>query len=76
VGADKQRASAGGAEAYGTQLDWFPMPIAPICWPASHTLARRLFGALSDTLPNPYDQACELVAQLAAENHLNTLEMT
>ena len=57
-------------------FDWFPMAIAPIWWPASHTLARRLFDAIGDTLPNPFDQACELVAQLAAENHLDTLEMT
>ncbi|MCA3842527.1 MAG: histidine ammonia-lyase [Burkholderia sp.] len=50
-------------------FDWFPIAIAPICWSASHTLARRLFDALGDTLPNPYDHACELVAQLAAERH-------
>ncbi|VWC44354.1 histidine ammonia-lyase [Burkholderia lata] len=52
-------------------FDWFPMPIAPMCWPASHTLARRLFDALGDTLPNPYDHACELVVQLAAERNRN-----
>lgn len=57
-------------------FDWFPMPIATMCWAASRTLARRLFDALGDTLPNPYHQACELVAQLAAENYLNTSEIT
>ncbi|VWC29822.1 histidine ammonia-lyase [Burkholderia lata] len=57
-------------------FDWFPMPIAPMCWPASHTLARRLFDALGDTLPNPYDHACELVVQLAAERNRNAEEVT
>ncbi|MCA3825463.1 MAG: histidine ammonia-lyase [Burkholderia sp.] len=56
-------------------FDWFPIAIAPICRSASHTLARRLFDALGDTLPNPYDHACELVAQLAAERHGNTKEV-
>ncbi|CAM2187691.1 Histidine ammonia-lyase [Burkholderia cepacia] len=53
-------------------FDWFPMPITPICWPASHTLARRLFDALGDTLPNLYDHASELAVQLAAERNENT----
>lgn len=56
-------------------FDWFPMPIAPMCWPASHTLARRLFDALGDTLPNPYDHACELVVQLAADRNESTKEV-
>ncbi|RQU47828.1 histidine ammonia-lyase [Burkholderia cenocepacia] len=56
-------------------FDWFPMAIAPMRWPASRTLARRLFDALGDTLPNPYDHACELVAQLAAERNRNNKEV-
>lgn len=56
-------------------FDWFPMPIAPISWPAAATLARRLFDALGDTLPNPYDHACELVVQLAAERNESVKEV-
>lgn len=58
-------------------FDWFPIPIpiAPMCWPASDTLARRLFDALCDTLPNPYDRACELIEQLAAERNESAKEV-
>nr|WP_249183290.1 histidine ammonia-lyase [Burkholderia cenocepacia] len=56
-------------------FDWFPIPIAPMCWPASDTLARRLFDALGDTLPNPYDRACELIEHLAAERNESAKEV-
>ncbi|WP_042337965.1 hypothetical protein [Paraburkholderia ferrariae] len=56
-------------------FDWFPMPIGPIHWPASRTLARRLLDASGDTLPAPYDHACELVVQLVAERCNNPMEM-
>lgn len=56
-------------------FDWFPMAIAPICWPASHVLARRLFDVLGNTLPNPYDDACGLAMQAVAEAHENAKEV-
>lgn len=56
-------------------FDWFPMAIAPICWPASHVLARRLFDVLGDTIPNPYDDACNLAMQVVAEAHENAKEV-
>ncbi|RQS47480.1 histidine ammonia-lyase [Burkholderia sp. Bp8986] len=56
-------------------FDWFPMAIAPICWPASHVLARRLFDVLGDTIPNPYDDACDLAMQVVAEAHENATEV-
>ncbi|WP_175907933.1 histidine ammonia-lyase [Burkholderia seminalis] len=57
-------------------FDWFPMAIAPICWPASHVLARRLFDVLGDALPNPYDAACNLAMQVVAEALENAKEVT
>ncbi|MBR8043524.1 histidine ammonia-lyase [Burkholderia cenocepacia] len=56
-------------------FDWFPMAIAPICWPASHVLARRLFDVLGDTIPNTYDDACNLAMQVVAEAHENAKEV-
>jgi hypothetical protein len=56
-------------------FDWFPLPIASIHWPASRTLVRRLLDALGDSLPNPYDRACELVVQLVAERCDNPMEV-
>lgn len=48
-------------------FDWFPMAIAPICWPQSRQLAKRLWDALSKELPIPYDKAAELIPQVASE---------
>ncbi|WP_261509142.1 histidine ammonia-lyase [Burkholderia multivorans] len=56
-------------------FDWFPMAIAPICWPASRVLARRLFDVLGDTIPNPYDDACHLAMQVIAGTHENATEV-
>lgn len=56
-------------------FDWFPMAIAPICWPGSHVLARRLFDVLDDTIPNLYDDACHLAMQVVAEAHENAKEV-
>ena len=56
-------------------FDWFPMAIAPICWPASHVLARRLFDVLGDTIPNPYDDACNFAMQVVADVHDNAKEV-
>lgn len=48
-------------------FDWFPMAIAPICWPQSRHLAKRLWEALGNELPIPYDEAAELIPQVALE---------
>ncbi|WP_249181348.1 histidine ammonia-lyase [Burkholderia sp. AU19243] len=56
-------------------FDWFPMAIAPISWPASHVLARRLFDVLGDTIPNPYDDACNLAMQAVAEAYESAKEV-
>lgn len=48
-------------------FDWFPMAIAPICWPQSRHIARSLWKALGTELPIPYDEAAELIPRAALE---------
>ncbi|CAE6713268.1 hypothetical protein R75461_01160 [Paraburkholderia nemoris] len=58
-------------------FDWFPMVVTPRrakpadhirAWNDGEMIARKLWKALGDTLPIPYDKAMDLVVQIAAEN--------
>lgn len=58
-------------------FDWFPMVVSPRraapaehirAWNDGQTIARKLWAALGDTLPIPYDKAMDLVVEIAAEN--------
>ncbi|KVO84034.1 histidine ammonia-lyase [Burkholderia ubonensis] len=48
-------------------FDWFPMPLAHAAWGESRKLAHRLLAAVGKELPIPYDEALNLVIQLAEE---------
>ncbi|KVN72794.1 histidine ammonia-lyase [Burkholderia stagnalis] len=48
-------------------FDWFPMPLAHAAWGESRKLASRLLDEVGKTLPIPYDEALNLVIQLANE---------
>lgn len=48
-------------------FDWFPMALAPVCWPEASKLAQRLWHALGNELPIPYDEAVPLILQVAQE---------
>lgn len=48
-------------------FDWFPMPLAHGAWGKSRKLANRLLAEIGKTLPIPYDEGLNLVAQLAQE---------
>ncbi|KVU10678.1 histidine ammonia-lyase [Burkholderia ubonensis] len=48
-------------------FDWFPMPLAHGAWGESRKLAHRLLTAVGKELPIPYDEALNLVIQLAEE---------
>jgi hypothetical protein len=58
-------------------FDWFPMVVTPTraapadharAWNDGQAVARKLWQALGDTLPIPYDKAMDLVVEIAAEN--------
>lgn len=58
-------------------FDWFPLAISPRraaaaghirAWNDGQTISRKLWQALGDTLPIPYDRAMDLVVEIAAEN--------
>lgn len=57
-------------------FDWFPMAVTPMraapaehirAWNDGQAVARKLWQALGETLPIPYDKAMDLVLQIAAE---------
>ncbi|WP_233854058.1 histidine ammonia-lyase [Paraburkholderia sp. HD33-4] len=58
-------------------FDWFPMVVTPRraeptehirAWNDGQAIARKLWQAVGDTLPNLYDRAMDLALQVAAEN--------
>jgi hypothetical protein len=58
-------------------FDWFPMVVTPTraapaehirAWTDGHSVARKLWEAMGDTLPIPFDRAMDLVVQIAGEN--------
>lgn len=50
-------------------FDWFPIAIAPICWDEARKISQRLFSELGKALPIPYDEAHNLILQMAKEAH-------
>jgi hypothetical protein len=58
-------------------FDWFPMVVTPTraapavhiqAWNDGRAVAKKLWAALGETLPIPYDKAMDLVVEIAAEN--------
>jgi hypothetical protein len=58
-------------------FDWFPMVVTPRraapaehirAWNDGQVISDRLWKALGDTLPIPYDRAMDLVVEIAAGN--------
>ncbi len=48
-------------------FDWYPMALSHDAWGESRALARRLVAEVGKSLPDPYDEALNLVIQLASE---------
>jgi hypothetical protein len=48
-------------------FDWFPMAIGPSGYADGTKVARRLWAALGHEIPIPFDDAMDLVVELAAE---------
>lgn len=48
-------------------FDWFPMAIGPSHYPAARLIEKRLWQELGATVPIPYDEACDLVTEIANE---------
>ena len=48
-------------------FDWFPMAIGPTGYADGTKVARKLWAALGHELPIPFDEAMDLVVQIAAE---------
>jgi hypothetical protein len=49
-------------------FDWLPMAIGPACYLEGALIARRIFAELGKSIATPYDEACDLVVQIAQEN--------
>lgn len=50
-------------------FDWFPMAVGPNAYADGSKVEKRLWAELGHALPIPFDEARELLVQIATERH-------